>query len=189
MHYRRVEDQEFGILDDQMVIHIHKSLADWGTENFRAFPWRITRDPYKILLSEVMLHRTQAKQVVPVYEQFIQNYPDLFSMAQASRNELQDILYSLGLRWRIDMLFDMGIELIERFDGTVPVDKAELLSLPGVSEYIASAVRTFTWNIPEELADTNTIRVAGRLFGLNIKDSSRRNPHFNIMTPRIWTEV
>jgi len=60
----------------------------------------------------------------------------------------------------------------------VPCDKADLLSLPGVSEYIAGAVRCFAWNQPEPLIDTNTVRVAGRLFGLETKDSSRRNRRF-----------
>jgi A/G-specific adenine glycosylase len=72
----------------------------------------------------------------------------------------------------------MSTDLIERFDGRVPQDKSALLSLPGVSEYIASAVRCFAWNTPEALIDTNTVRVIGRLFGLEVKDSSRRNRLF-----------
>ncbi|MCB8985223.1 MAG: DNA-binding protein [Ardenticatenaceae bacterium] len=157
---------------------IQISLISWGKENFRQFPWRVTRDPYKILLSEVMLHRTQAIQVVPVYKQFVNIYPDLPTMTQASKSELHNILYSLGLRWRIDMLHQMGSDVVRRFDGKIPVAKEDLQSLPGVSEYIAGAVRVFSWNLPEALADTNTIRVIGRLFGLKIKDSSRRNRLF-----------
>jgi A/G-specific adenine glycosylase len=157
---------------------IRKALISWGKDNFRVFPWRLTRDPYRILLSEVMLHRTQATQVVPVYEQFVQTYPDLPSMAQASKSELHNILYSLGLRWRIDMVYEMGREIMSHFDGEIPVTKENLLSLSGVSEYIAGAVRVFSWNLPEALADTNTIRVIGRLFDLKIKDSSRRNRQF-----------
>jgi len=64
------------------------------------------------------------------------------------------------------------------FEGRVPCDKADLLSLPGVSEYIAGAVRCFAWNLPEPLVDTNTVRVVGRLFGLETRDSSRRNRRF-----------
>ena len=85
---------------------------------------------------------------------------------------------SSGVRWRIDLIHEMVGELMERFDGQVPREKADLLSLPGVSEYIAGAVRCFAWNLPEPLIDTNTVRVVGRLFRLGIKDSSRRNRHF-----------
>lgn len=178
MHHKRIEVLELIDVNDYTVKQIREALISWGNDNFRSFPWRMTRDPYKILLSEVMLHRTQAKQVVPVYEQFVQTYPDIPTMAKASRNELQDVLFSLGLRWRVDLIFDMGRELMERFGGAVPVAREDLLSLPGVSEYIAGAVRAFAWDFPEALADTNTIRVTGRLFGLTIKDSSRRNRRF-----------
>lgn len=67
------------------IFSLRQSLIKWGKKNFRVFPWRMTRDPYKILISEVMLHRTQAKQVVFVYEQFIQAYPDIESLMQASK--------------------------------------------------------------------------------------------------------
>ncbi|GAB4537251.1 MAG: DNA-binding protein [Anaerolineae bacterium] len=160
------------------VVAFRKALIGWGRENFRPFPWRLTEDPYRILMAEVMLHRTQALQVVPVYERFIERYPDVESLAQAAREELHETLYSLGLRWRIDLIHKMAGELMERFGGQAPWEKADLLSLPGVSEYIAGAVRCFAWNLPEPLIDTNTVRVVGRLFGLEIKESSRRNRRF-----------
>jgi len=159
-------------------VTFRKALIAWGQEHFRAFPWRLTEDPYRILMAEVMLHRTQAPQVVPVYEQFIKRYPDVPTLAQATREELHEALYSLGLRWRIDMVHEMAAELMKRSGGQVPESREDLLSLPGVSEYVAGAVRCFAWNLPEPLPDTNTVRVVGRLFGLEIKDSSRRNRCF-----------
>lgn len=157
---------------------VRKALIAWGREHFRSFPWRLTQDPYCVLMAEVMLHRTQALQVIPVYEQFVRRYPDVPAFAQASNEELHGVLYSLGLRWRIDLTHAMAAELVTRFDGQVPQEKADLLSLSGVSDYIASAVRCFAWNLPEPLVDTNTVRIIGRLFGLEIKDSSRRNRRF-----------
>lgn len=156
----------------------HNLLITWGNEHFRPFPWRFTENPYFVLISEVMLHRTKALQVVSVYEQFIQRYPDISSLASATKNELHEILYSLGLRWRIDLIHAMASDLKVRFAEQIPKRKVDLLSLPGVSDYIASAVRCFAWNLPEALIDTNTVRVIGRLFGLEIKDSSRRNSTF-----------
>lgn len=155
-----------------------KALIAWGQDHFRPFPWRLTEDPYHILIAEVMLHRTQAPQVTPVYEQFIARYPDVPALAAATKKELHDALYSLGLRWRIDLIHEMAVQIMQRFDGRIPGEKADLLSLPGVSEYIAGAVRCFAWGRPEPLIDTNTVRVVGRLFGLQIKDSSRRNRRF-----------
>ena len=160
------------------VVAFRKALTSWGQEHFRPFPWRLTEDPYRILMAEVMLHRTQAPQVTPVYERFIERYPDVPALARATKEELHDDLYSLGLRWRVDLIYAMAAGLIAYFDGRVPREKADLLSLPGVSEYIAGAVRCFAWNLPEALIDTNTVRVVGRLFELEIKDSSRRNRRF-----------
>lgn len=153
----------------------------WGEIHFRVFPWRVTTDPYRILLAEVMLHRTQVMQVVPVYEAFIRLYPDLRTFSKATYPELHSVLYPLGLHWRIQLIYEMGQQLASRFEMQVPQEKSDLLSLPGVSEYIAGAVRCFAWNLPEPLMDTNTVRITGRIFGLEIKDSSRRNAKFRAL--------
>lgn len=155
-----------------------RDLIVWGNEHFRSFPWRFTSDPYQILIAEVMLHRTQASQVAPIYERFIEQYPDIASLSGATRDDLHHILYSLGLRWRIDLIIDMMNQINVRFAGQVPEEKTDLLSLPGVSGYVASAVRCFAWNLPDAIVDTNTVRITGRLFDLPVKDSSRRNALF-----------
>jgi A/G-specific adenine glycosylase len=155
-----------------------KALIAWGRKHFRSFPWRSTKDPYRILMAEIMLHRTQVSQVVPVYKHFVERYPDVSTLAQAKKRELREVLYPLGLHWRIDLVHDMVSDLMDRFHGRVPRKKTDLLSLPGVSEYIASAICCFAWNQTQPLIDTNTVRVVGRLFGLDIKDSSRRNRRF-----------
>lgn len=160
------------------VQQFRQQLLEWGRHHFRAFPWRQTTDPYKILMAEVMLHRTQAIQVVPVYNQFIARYPDIEAVAQASPEELSVVLAPLGLHWRIALIATMATDITKRFGGAIPQKKTDLLLLPGVSEYIASAVRCFAWDLPDSIIDTNTVRVIGRLFGLEIKDSSRRNRQF-----------
>ena len=153
-------------------------LVLWGREHFRAFPWRLTRDPYTILIADIMLHRTQVAQVVPIFQKFIVKYPDVASLAKADPQAFQADLSSLGLHWRIDLIYEMIQQIAVRFDLQIPQEKPDLLSLPGVSEYIAGAVRCFAWNLPEPLIDTNTVRISGRVFGLETKDSSRRNPKF-----------
>jgi len=167
------------------LVRFRASLLAWGRENFRAFPWRETTDPYRILMAEVMLHRTQAVQVAPVYERFVERYPDVAAASAASLQDLHDVLYSLGLRWRIDLIHEMVRRVVAVHGGEIPESKQELLDLPGVSDYVASAVRCFASNLPEALVDTNTVRVAGRLFGLEIKDSSRRNRRFRDIIERL----
>lgn len=162
-------------------VPFRRALIAWGREHFRPFPWRLTDDPYRILLAEVMLHRTQARQVAPVYERFIALYPAMGTLARAGKTELHAVLAPLGLRWRIDLIHEMAGEIMRRSDGLVPRERAALLALPGVSDYIAGAVRCFAWNEPEPLVDTNTVRVVGRLFGLEIKDSSRRDARFRAL--------
>lgn len=154
------------------------ALTAWGRSHFRSFPWRETDDPYRLLVAEVMLHRTKALQVLPVYDRFVRRYPGVKDLARATKDELHAAMASLGLRQRVDMFHAMALDLAERFDGCVPEDKDALLSLPGVSDYIAGAVRCFSRNESEPLVDTNTVRVVGRLFGLTATDSSRRNRVF-----------
>ncbi len=104
-----------------------QALTDWGCEHFRTFPWRMTRDPYLILMAEIMLHRTRVKQVLPVYERFVRRYPDKSALCRASAEELHQELASLGLRWRVDLIRAMATEIEERFNGQIPEDREGLL--------------------------------------------------------------
>lgn len=160
------------------VSRFRADLIAWGQDNLRVFPWRETCDPYAILIAEVMLHRTKAPQVLAVYPSFLLRYPNISELAKAPREDLHTALASLGLRQRVDMLHEMSQEIVNRFNGRIPESKEDLISLPGVSDYIAGAVRCFARNEMEPLIDTNTVRVIGRLFGLKTNDSSRRNRLF-----------
>jgi A/G-specific adenine glycosylase len=165
-------------MDVTKLAEYRKRIKKWGRKNYRDFPWRRTRDPYKVLLAEIMLHRTQAMQAARIYERFIREYPNVRTLAKANKFELHKALFSLGLKWRIDLIKDMAEILVKKHDSKIPEGKRELLSLPGVSEYIACGVRCFAWNIAEPLRDTNTMRVIGRLHNMDVKDSSRRNSRF-----------
>jgi A/G-specific adenine glycosylase len=159
-------------------LNLRGALLHWGQQNFRAYPWRLTRDPYRILIAEVMLHRTRASQVVPIYEQFVRRYSNARALHLAKPQDLYGLLRPLGLRWRIKLIREMAKDLVQKFDGRIPRDLDTLKSLPGVSDYIAGAVRCFAWNEPEVLLDTNTVRVASRFFGVPARDSSRRSRVF-----------
>lgn len=162
-----------------------KNLLTWGKLNFQPFPWRLTHDPYAILMAEIMLHRTQVKQVVPVYIEFLKKYPDITNIYDAPEDSVKESLASLGLHWRIALIKEMADEICNQFGSIIPQERELLLSLPGINDYIASAVRCFAWNYPDPIIDTNTVRIIGRIFGVETKDSSRRNQGIRLLISKL----
>ena len=152
----------------------HSDLRFWGQDHMRVFPWRSTRNPYHILIAEMMLRRTQAKQVVSVYNQFILRYPDPYSLMSAPAEEVIQTLNPLGLAWRAPAFQQIARALVTDYDRKVPKQYETLLTLPGVGDYVASAVCCFAFNQAIPIIDTNTVRVAGRLFGIPTHAESRR---------------
>jgi A/G-specific adenine glycosylase len=166
-------------LDGQVPIEIFRdNLLGWGKSNKRNFPWRNTHDPFKVLIAEILLHRTKADQVVPLYLAFLEKYADIHSITISSPHEIEESFRSAGLHWRWKLLQSMACEIETKFNGKITNNFEDLISLPGVSHYIASAIRCFAFGYPDALLDTNTVRVAGRIFGLKINDSSRRSLDF-----------
>jgi len=176
-------------MDAAKIEEYRTKVKKWGQRNYRDFPWRRTKEPYKVLLAEIMLHRTQAIQVARIYEGIIKKYPDIKALAKAPISELHESLFALGLRWRIDLVKDMAEAIVNKYESKIPKGKSELLSLPGVSDYIACSVRCFAWNIAEPMRDTNTVRVIGRMYNLEIKDSSRRNSKFKELAAELVDPV
>lgn len=157
---------------------VRAQLHKWWAQNGRQFDWRLTRDPYLVLVAELMLHRTRASQVLPVYRDFTRHYPTLESASIATSAELTRVLSPLGLRWRNNLVISLIHEINDRVGGQVPSSMEELKKLPGVSDYIAGAVDCFVNDSPQVLLDTNIVRVVGRLAGVNATDSSRRSNTF-----------
>ncbi len=165
-------------------------ILDWGTRNSRDFPWRRTCDIYRILIAEIFLHRTKADQVREIYETFITKYPDFRSMLNAPKIVIIEELRSLGLSWRTNLLYELSEVVVNDFGGDIPLQKETLMTLPGVGKYIASAVICFGLNKPEPVLDTNTVRILGRVCGIEISDSSRRSKKFeDLMRGFIGDEV
>jgi A/G-specific adenine glycosylase len=159
-------------------------LSDWPRFQ-RSFPWRDTRNPYALLLAEVLLHRTRANQVVDIYRRLLSTYPDIGSLADADLADLTGLLRSAGLRWRVVLLLRAAEVIREKYNGAVPLERAELESIPGIGHYIASAIRCFAFQEPDAIIDTNTVRVLARVFGLPISDSLRRNREFHGLAEKV----
>jgi len=157
------------------------ALLSWWDSHGRSYPWRRTRDPYRILIAEILLHRTRADQVKRVYEDFIRRYPTVADLARAKRADVIATLKPLGLRWRSRLLLAMARVLHEQYQDEIPRSSDLLKSLPGVGDYIAAAVQCFAFGVPTPILDANTVRVTGRIFGVPISDSARRKEEFRNM--------
>ncbi len=164
-------------------------LLAWFEKNRRSFPWRDTferPDPYLILFTEIMLQRTKADQVVPVYSEFVRRYPTFHELRKAPRREVANLFARLGLTWRAKRVVELIQVLDKRFGGDVPRDLEELKKLPAVGDYVAKAVMCYAFGKATAPVDSNVVRVTSRLFGLPISgDSARRNPGFLELTLRL----
>ena len=130
----------------------------------RTFPWRSSSNPYHVLVGEVLLQRTRAENVAPVYEEFIRKYPEPHSLADANPTDVGDLIAPLGLRKRSSYLIGLGHDL--RKLGGVPREPDLLLELHGIGPYVAHAVPIFALNRNLPLVDWVIARVLRRYFGL-----------------------
>jgi len=173
------------LIQEKREFFIQEILV-WGDENRRQFPWRITKDPYHILVAELMLQRTKAKQVEKIYINFLKQYPSPAILAQSSVEEISNELYSIGLSYRAIRLKRIGEILNEKFNSKIPDDIVKLLSLPGVGKYIANAILCFAFDRDVALVDSNIIRIMRRVFSLPLeRDSHKKDEIWEIMNNMI----
>ncbi len=136
---------------------------DWYRQNGRhTLPWRLTRDPYAVLVSEVMLQQTQVERVLPYYRQWLERWPTFTSLAAESPAEVIRAWRGLGYNRRALNLHRLAVEVAHRYGGELPRAERDLRSLPGIGEYTAAAVRSFAFEEPVAVADTNIGRVVAR---------------------------
>lgn len=153
---------------------VQRVLQQWGRDHFRDFPWRHTDDPYHIMIAEFMLHRTRADQVVPVYTEFIRQYPDVFSLARADISDVRKVTEHLGLHWRSAHFVEAARYLVGEHGGSFPETEEELRDVPGVGEYVAGAILTVCYGKPYPVIDSNIARFINRVYGLDLTGEIRR---------------
>ncbi len=157
-----------------MIKFAQVNILEWYHKHGRDFPWRHTKDPYKIMIAEFMLHRTKAEQVVPVYLEFIRKYPDIYSLASADSEDIKRVTEHLGLHWRSRHFIAAARYIVEILKGQLPDDYNELRKIPGIGEYIAGAILTVCFNKPAPVVDSNIARFINRFYGLKMKGEVRR---------------
>jgi len=151
-------------VDAQLAQTFQDRLLTWYATHKRDLPWRNTSDPYKILVSEIMLQQTQVDRVIPKYEEFLQKYPTLEALANAPVEEVTQTWYPLGYNVRPVRLQSIAREAVERYGGKIPDDAEALQSLKGVGRYTAGAILSFAFGREAPILDTNVRRVLHRVF-------------------------
>jgi A/G-specific adenine glycosylase len=164
---------------EQSKLIFSKDLKKWYLKNFRRLPWRCDKgDPnyqYKILVSEFMLQQTGVKTVIPYFERFITKWPDIKSLAKASENEILKYWQGLGYYSRGRNLLKSAKIICSDYNGIIPSNLDELLSLPGIGEYASAAIRSIAFDKKATVIDGNVKRVIARFFALSgrLKDNEK----------------
>jgi A/G-specific adenine glycosylase len=160
-----------------------RRLLAWYAANQRDLPWRKTRDPYKILVSEVMLQQTQVDRVMPKYHQFLKRYPDFASLATAKKAELRRVWYPLGYNIRPMRLRDIAKRTVKEFGGKLPDTYDGLIAMDGIGRYTAGAVLSFAYEQDAPIVDTNVARLLSRYFGLRV---GKKGVKTGALQRRLW---
>jgi A/G-specific adenine glycosylase len=161
-----------------------RELLEWFPPNVRLFPWRRTKDPYRILVTELFLRKTTARQVNEIFKPFFSRFPTPRSLHNASRFEIAREIGSLGMgKVRTAILQRLAASLVSDHRNVVPTTKESLLLLPGVGEYTANATLCFAFGKRVPLVDVNVVRVIRRVFNISSTRQRARDD------PRIWDFV
>ncbi len=140
-------------------------LKDWYYQHQRELPWRQTRDPYAIWLSEIILQQTRVEQGLPYYERFLRQYPEVKDLAQAPEEEVLRLWEGLGYYSRARNLHQAAKSIWENPSSDFPETYEEVRALKGVGDYTAAAISSFAYNLPYAVVDGNVQRVLSRLVG------------------------
>ena len=148
-------------------MNLTESLLHWYTQNKRPLPWRETRDPFKIWLSEVILQQTRVAQGMDYYHRFLIAFPDVQSLAAADEQEVLKLWQGLGYYSRARNMHHTAKEIVEKHKGIFPDSSAGLKKLKGIGDYTAAAIASICFDEPTAVLDGNVARVISRLFAID----------------------
>lgn len=150
------------------ALSFKRRLLKWFRQVGRDLPWRNTRDPYRVLVSEFMLQQTQVKRVKQFYPRFLERFPTLDALAGARARQVREAWDGLGYYRRAANLHRLARTVVTEHDGSIPDDPDALARLPGVGRYTAGAVASFAYERRVPAVDTNVARVLRRVFRLRL---------------------
>ena len=157
-----------------------RRIAAWFAVHARKLPWRGTRDPYAIWISEIMLQQTQVKTVIPYYERWMREWPTLAAFAAADADRVLKLWEGLGYYRRARHAQEAAKRIVDKYGGRFPEQLEEILALPGVGRYTAGAICSIAFNVPAPILDGNVIRVLCRVYGVT------GNPRGKSANERLW---
>ncbi|HEY1045333.1 MAG TPA: A/G-specific adenine glycosylase [Bacteroidia bacterium] len=143
-------------------------IIKWYKKNFRILPWRETKDPYKIWISEVILQQTQIVTGVDYYHKFILKFPHIKALASSNEETILKLWQGLGYYSRARNLHKTAKIISDSYDGTFPSNYKQLIKLPGIGDYTASAILSFAFDQPFPVLDGNVFRVLSRLYQIEL---------------------
>lgn len=145
--------------------YFSKKVVAWYEENKRILPWRNTKDPYKVWLSEIILQQTRVSQGLPYYKSFVREFPTVHDLASAPVQKVLRLWQGLGYYSRARNLHKAAKELSKKFNGKFPSSFVALKQLPGIGDYTAAAIASFSFGEAVAVVDGNVFRVLSRIFG------------------------
>ena len=164
-------------------------LLEWYMHNKRELPWRDTKDPYFIWISEVILQQTKVQQGLPYYINFINTFPTIKSLAEASEDKVLKLWQGLGYYSRARNLHSAAKQIILNYSGKFPKEYKSILSLQGIGPYTAAAISSIAFNLPYAVVDGNVIRVLSRFFSINIPfDTTLGKKYFQNLAQELLLE-
>jgi A/G-specific adenine glycosylase len=167
-------------IHDKNIPKLVIALLNWFVQNARDLPWRRTRDPYAIWVSEIMLQQTQVKTVIPFWNRWMQELPTIEAAAQASSAKIHKLWEGLGYYTRVRNLQKAAQVVVEKHGGKFPEKFGDVLALPGIGRYTAGAISSIAFNQPAPILDGNVIRVLARVFAI------AENPREKAANARLW---
>ena len=151
------------------IRRFQRPLLAWYRAHARKLPWRRTRDPYRILVSEIMLQQTQVERVKGFYRRFVRQYPSFADLAAADEPQVREAWEGLGYYARARNLQRTARIVVEDHGGRLPADRDRIRQLPGIGRYTAGAVLSIAFGQDEPILDTNAARVLQRWFGVRAR--------------------
>jgi A/G-specific adenine glycosylase len=152
--------------ETRLVGQVQGRLLEWYAQHARDLPWRRTRDPYAILVAEVMLQQTQVDRVIPKWHAWLEQFPSIAALARASRADAIRAWQGLGYNMRAVRLHAIATQVAAKYDGDLPRTVDGLLALKGIGRYTAGAIACFAYEQPVAMVDTNIRRVLSRVFSV-----------------------
>ena len=161
--------EKYGVTmwEKDKIISFRQKLLDWYDENKRDLPWRRSKNPYYIWVSEIMLQQTRVDTVIPYFERFLDWFPTVESLANAPEERLLKAWEGLGYYSRVRNMQTAAQQIMSEFEGKFPSTYEGISSLKGIGPYTAGAISSIAFNLPQPAVDGNVMRVLARLFEVN----------------------